>query len=87
MIDLIYFDNAATTYKKPQSVYDAVNKALRLYSSNPGRSGHRLSMLVSEQIYKTREKVAEFFGANSYENVVFTANCTSSINLVFKYKL
>ncbi len=81
---MIYFDNAATTNKKPQSVYCAVNKAMNLFSSNPGRSGHNLSLSTSEQIFKIREKVASFFGAKSYENVVFTPNCTTSINIAMK---
>lgn len=79
---MIYFDNAATTHTKPNSVIEAVNKAIRQHSANPGRSGHKLSLSVSEMVYKTREKVASFFGAKSYENVVFTANCTMSINIV-----
>ena len=79
---MIYFDNAATTFKKPQSVINAVNLALRDYSANPGRSGHFLSNKVSEKIFNIREKIANFFNANSYENVVFTQNCTTSLNIV-----
>ena len=79
---MIYFDNAATTNKKPLSVYNAVNRAMNLYSANPGRSGHKLSLSVSEEIYNIRSKIAKFFGANSYENIVFTPNCTTSINIV-----
>ncbi len=81
---MIYFDNAATTFKKPQSVHNAVRLALNEFSSNPGRSGHVLSIKVSEKIFKTREKIARFFNANSYENVVFTQNCTTSLNIVIK---
>ncbi len=78
---IIYFDNAATTYPKPEIVSRAMLKANLIYGGNPGRSGHKLSMKTAEQIYLTREAVAEFFGAQP-ENVVFTNNCTSALNTV-----
>lgn len=78
---MIYFDNAATTYPKPEIVSSAMLKANLMYGGNPGRSGHKLSMKTAEQIYLTRETVAEFFGAQP-ENVVFTNNCTSALNTV-----
>lgn len=81
---MIYFDNAATTNIKPRSVEIAVNNALKNFSANPGRSGHKLSMKTSEMVFDVRENVADFFGAESYENIVFTQNCTMSINLVIK---
>ena len=81
---MIYFDNAATTNIKPRSVEIAVNNALKNFSANPGRSGHKLSMKTSKMVFDVREKVADFFGAESYENIVFTQNCTMSINLVIK---
>ena len=81
---MIYLDNAATTGKKPKSVVQAVNNALINYSANPGRSGHALSVKCADEVYKTREKTANFFGADGAENVVFTLNCTHSINAVLK---
>ncbi len=81
---MIYFDNAATTGKKPQTVVKAVDEALKNLSANPGRSGHELSSKAAENVYKVREKVAQFFGASGAENVVFTLNCTHSINCVLK---
>ncbi len=81
---MIYFDNAATTGKKPKSVVMAVNNALTNFSANPGRSGHDLSVKCADEVYKTRSKVATFFGADGPENVVFTQNCTQSINMVLK---
>lgn len=79
---MIYFDNAATSNPKPANVINAVNNAIRKYSSNPGRSGHDLSTRCSEMIYKTRVKVANFFNAESPENVIFTQNCTAALNIV-----
>lgn len=81
---MIYFDNAATSGKKPQSVVDAVANALKNFSANPGRSGHDLSIKTADAVFKTREKIANFFGAQEPEKVVFTLNCTHSINCVLK---
>lgn len=81
---MIYFDNAATTGAKPQSVVNAVNNALKNLCANPGRSGHLLSQRAATTVFKARKKVAEFFGSNQVESVVFTANCTTSINYVLK---
>ncbi len=81
---MIYFDNAATSGVKPPSVINAVNKALRELSVNPGRGGYKSSVKCSEEIYACREKIADFFGCDSPERVIFTANCTSALNTVIK---
>ncbi len=81
---MIYLDNAATTGKKPPNVINAVNSALKYYCVNPGRSGHTLSIKASEKIYNTRLKTANFFGFDKPENVIFTLNCTNSLNIVLK---
>lgn len=81
---MIYLDNAATTFPKPQSVSRAVNEALRVYGANPGRSGHKQSMRSSKEIYDCRVKAAALFHARKEEHVVFTLNCTHSLNIVFK---
>lgn len=81
---MIYLDNAATTYPKPQPVVNSICRAFRDYGANPGRSGYELSMQTSAQIYGCREKAAEFFNLSNVENVIFTQNCTMAINIVFK---
>lgn len=81
---MIYFDNAATTGKKPKTVVWSVNNALINFSANPGRSGHDLSIKCANAVYDTRDKISQFFGADGPENVVFTLNCTHSINVVLK---
>lgn len=80
---MIYFDNAATTYPKPNVVIRAVDDALKNYSFNSGRGGYRQSIMASEMIYSARESVADFFSA-SPENIVFTKNCTESLNISIK---
>lgn len=81
---MIYFDNAATTFPKPQSVKKAVQAALEKYGANPGRSGHNLSLLTSEKIFAVRQQAAKMFHLEQEENVVFTQNCTHATNIVLK---
>ncbi len=81
---MIYFDNAATSGTKPKEVIAAVEKALRYYSANAGRSGHSASIKTAQAVFSAREKVANFFGCANAENVIFTSGCTHSINCVLK---
>ncbi len=81
---MIYLDNAATTAPKPQEVKEAVALALREYSANPGRSGHDRSLAASALVYSCRESLAELFHFDAPERIVFTLNCTHSINTVIK---
>lgn len=79
-----YWDNAATTYPKPQAVQDAVAEAFLKYGANPGRGGHTMAYATAEAVYRCRMAAATFFGAPSPENVVFTQNCTMALNMVIK---
>lgn len=81
---MIYFDNAATTYPKPPEVIKTMSRATVRYGANPGRGGHKMSYLTSEAVYGTRKRVAEFFGTDAPENVIFTKNCTEALNIVIK---
>lgn len=78
---MIYLDNSATTRIKPNEVVSEVVKALTTLSANPGRSGHIASLNAAIEVSKTRELFCEYFFAPSPENVVFTQNCTDSLNL------
>ena len=77
---MIYFDNSATSLIKPYNVKKEVLNAIENLSANPGRSGHDLSIKVSQKIFETRENLKQFFRADNY-NVAFTKNCTEAINL------
>lgn len=81
---MVYFDNAATTSPKPDSVREAVAFAMRNLSANPGRSGHDLSVAASGLIYSCRETIGNLFHFSQPERVIFTSNCTHSINTVIK---
>ena len=77
---MIYLDNAATTLIKPQSVTDAVTDALQT-AANAGRGGHGASMRAADILFDCRENAADFFGANSAENIIFTLNATHALNI------
>lgn len=78
---MIYVDNAATSYPKPQRVIDGVNYAINNYTS-PNRGHYKSSNECTKLIFDTREIVAKFFGIKEAINVSFTQNATESINLV-----
>ena len=79
---MIYLDNAATSFPKPDAVYDRVSAMLR-ECGNPGRSSHRLAMVSEREVFACRAAAAEMFGA-APERVVFTCNATSALNMAIK---
>ncbi len=81
---MIYFDNAATTYPKPEEVYDAVYDCMKNYCANPGRAGHKLAMKSARKIYDARENLAKLFNVDNPMTIVFTHNATDSLNLAIK---
>ncbi len=81
---MIYLDNAATSFPKPERVYERMDKYLREEAANPGRSGHRLSVAAESQIVQARSVLAKLFGAKKAERIVFTLNCTDSLNIAIK---
>lgn len=81
---MIYFDNAATTYPKPAPVREAMREALSRYGANPGRGGHAMGLAASEQVYRCRETAARFFHLDDPAGVIFTQNCTMSLNMAIK---
>ena len=81
---MIYLDNAATTSPKPRPVREAVDRALRTFSANPGRSGYRMSMAAAEELYACRKEASDFFHGPGPENVAFPLNCTQALNMVLK---
>ncbi|HYG58149.1 MAG TPA: aminotransferase class V-fold PLP-dependent enzyme, partial [Symbiobacteriaceae bacterium] len=80
---IIYLDNAATSHPKPETVYQAVDNALRTGGS-PGRGGHRLALAAGRRLLAARESVANLFGLTDTARVLFTASATDSINLALK---
>ncbi|HZX46526.1 MAG TPA: aminotransferase class V-fold PLP-dependent enzyme [Clostridia bacterium] len=81
---MIYLDNAATSFPKPERVYVEMDKCMRQYCANPGRSGHRLALEAGRAIYRTRERLCRLFNIESPMQVVFTSNATEALNLGIK---
>lgn len=78
---MIYLDNAATTFPKPNIVYDKITEAMKDYGANPGRSGHDLSMRMNREIFSARMAVTRFIGGDDPMSLIFTLNCTDSLNI------
>lgn len=81
---MIYFDNAATTFPKPESVYEKHIEAMREYGANPGRSGHKMALKANRGIFASRKSLAKLFKIENPMNIIFTFNCTESLNLGIK---
>jgi cysteine desulfurase family protein len=79
-----YFDNAATTFPKPDRVYEAVLHHMKNLGANPGRSGHKMALEAGRSIYNARELISRLFNINNPMQVVFTSNATEALNLGIK---
>ncbi|MCH7902266.1 aminotransferase class V-fold PLP-dependent enzyme, partial [archaeon] len=77
---LIYFDNASTSLK-PRQVIDACVDYYENVGGNTGRGSHKSSQKAGELVFEAREKISNFIGGNEDE-LIFTRNCTESINVV-----
>lgn len=77
----VYLDNSATSFPKPEPVYQAVTDAMRHAGANPGRGGHRMSLDAARLVHETREAVAGYFGIDDSSRLVFTSGATEAINL------
>ncbi|MEW5919703.1 MAG: aminotransferase class V-fold PLP-dependent enzyme [Bacillota bacterium] len=80
----IYFDNAATSWPKPEAVYHAAEHYLRCGGANPGRSAHARSLASERLLYECRERAAAFLGAEKAEQIIFTLNATDALNMAIK---
>lgn len=81
---MIYLDNSATTFPKPREVAGRMGECMRQYCANPGRSGHRMSMRIGNEIYECREKIARMFNVPFPGRVIFTSNATEALNIAIK---
>ncbi len=81
-MELVYLDNSATSWPKPEGVIEAIRKAIEKYGANPGRSGHKLAIEAARIIYEAREALAELFGLEDPERIILTKNVTEALNLV-----
>ncbi len=83
----VYLDNAATSHPKPPEVLTAVQEALTALNGNPGRSGHQRALKGARLLLEARSALASFIQASSPEEIIFTFNCTDSLNTAIKGSL
>lgn len=83
MEEVLYLDNAATTFPKPEAVYRAMDKANRDYAVNAGRGAYALAAKAEDIISETREQLKRLAGADEVAEVVFTASATLACNQIF----
>ncbi|MGI6126709.1 MAG: aminotransferase class V-fold PLP-dependent enzyme [Planifilum sp.] len=81
---MIYLDNAASTWPKPEGVIRAVTECLEEAGANPGRSGHRMAARASRILGDARRELASLFGIRDPNNILFFANATQAINQALK---
>ena len=81
---MIYLDNAATSWPKPESVYRDTDVFLRTKAGNPGRGGHSMAVAAGEAVEETRLLLARLFNTPEKKRIVFTLNCTDSLNTSLK---
>ncbi|MDP1989637.1 MAG: aminotransferase class V-fold PLP-dependent enzyme [Syntrophales bacterium] len=77
---ILYFDNAATSWPKPAEMIKAMIRYNGMIGGNPGRSGHHRSLDAGRIILEAREALAELFGCNALR-MVFTKNATEALNI------
>src|SRR5947209_16650923 len=81
---MIYLDNAATSFPKPESVYQALDAFARTQLANPGRAGHKMALAAEHALDDCRHLLNQFFNGKEPERFVFTLNCTDALNMAFK---
>lgn len=77
----VYLDNAATTFPKPESVYRAVEYALREIGAGPGRGGYRKGVEATRLVFETREAIAALCNVKDSSRIIFTHSATEALNL------
>lgn len=81
---MIYADNAATSFPKPENVYNEVLRCMRNYAANSGRSSHSMALEAASKIMDTRLELSNFFNIESALNIIFTSNATEALNIGIK---
>jgi cysteine desulfurase family protein len=81
---MIYLDNAATSFPKPEAVYQTLDRFARSDLANPGRAGHKMALAAEHALDDCRHLLNQFFHGEGPERFVFTLNCTDALNMAFK---
>src|SRR5213592_3546125 len=81
---MVYLDNAATSFPKPERVYQALDRFARQDLANPGRAGHKMALAAERALDDARHLLNQFFHGEGTERFVFTLNGTDALNMAFK---
>jgi cysteine desulfurase family protein len=81
---VIYLDNAATSFPKPEGVYATLDRFARTTLANPGRAGHKMALAAEHALDDARHRLNQFFNGKSPERWVFTLNGTDALNMAIK---
>jgi cysteine desulfurase/selenocysteine lyase len=84
MHGMIYLDNAATSFPKPEEVYDYMCDFYKNLGVNPGRSGYDASLEAEEMVLGTRKMLTEFFGGTTCNRLTFSYNASDSLNMIIQ---
>jgi len=84
MEKLMYLDNAATSYPKPQEVYDFMHEFYMNHGVNPGRSGYDATLAAEEVVHGTRKMLTDFFNGKNPNYLTFSYNASDSLNMVIQ---
>ena len=84
MDELIYLDNSATSYPKPQEVYDFMKEFYQTYGVNPGRSGFDKALEAEEIVHSTRKLLMDLFNGTDPNHLTFSYNATDSLNMIIQ---
>lgn len=78
---MVYLDNAATSYPKPDCVYEQMNICMRTYCANPGRGSHAMSVQSAMAVNNCREQLSKLLKLDNDLNICFTKNATEALNI------
>jgi cysteine desulfurase family protein len=81
---MIYLDNAATSFPKPNEVYNEVLNCMKTYAANPGRGSHDMALKAASKIMDTRQGISKLFNISTPLNIIFTNNATEGLNIGIK---
>jgi cysteine desulfurase family protein len=81
---MIYLDNAATSFPKPEGVYAALDRFARTTLANPGRAGHKMALAAEHALDDARHRLNRHFNGRGPDRWVFTLNGTDALNMAFK---
>ena len=82
--ELIYLDNAATSYPKPYAVSEAVKKYMLYCGANAGRGSYDTAIQASQGVFECRRRLSNFFDAEDETVSFFTMNTTQGLNMCIK---